>query len=85
MLADSVEAAVRSLARPTPGCIEAMTRKIIKERLNDGQLDESDITFKDLGKIAEAFVRILNGIFHNRIKYPDVVADSSGHKEKVTE
>lgn len=79
MLADSVEAAVRSLARPTPGCIEAMTRKIIKERLNDGQLDESDITFKDLGKIAEAFVRILNGIFHNRIKYPDVVADSSGH------
>jgi putative nucleotidyltransferase with HDIG domain len=72
MLADSVEAAVRSLTRPTPGRIEGVVRKIIKERLNDGQLDESDITFKDLDEVAEAFVRVLTGIFHNRIEYPEM-------------
>lgn len=72
MLADSVEAAVRSLSRPTPGRIEGLVRKIIKERLNDGQLDESDITFKDLDKMAETFVRVLTGMFHNRIEYPEV-------------
>ncbi|MGI6081771.1 MAG: HD family phosphohydrolase [Limnochordia bacterium] len=82
MLADSVEAAVRSLARPTPGRIEAITRKIIKERHNDGQLDESDITFKDLGKIAEAFVRVLTGIFHNRIAYPEMPGGQLSHSEQ---
>ena len=82
MLADSVEAAVRSLARPTPGRIEAITRKIIKERLNDGQLDESNITFKDLGKIADAFVRVLTGIFHNRIAYPEMASGQLGQAEQ---
>lgn len=79
MLADSVEAAVRSIARPTPGRIEGMVRKMIKERLNDGQLDESDITFRDLDLIAEAFVRVLTGIFHHRIEYPDIPGVGDGH------
>ncbi len=71
MLADSVEAAIRSLQKPTPGRLEGLTRKIIKEKLHDGQLDECDLTFKDLNKIAAAFVRVLGGIFHSRIEYPD--------------
>jgi len=71
MLADNVEAAVRSMKQSTPGKIEGLVRNILKDRLNDGQLDECDLTFKDLDKIANAFVRVLNGIFHHRIEYPE--------------
>ncbi len=71
MLADGVEAAIRSLQKPTPGRLESLTRKIIKEKLQDGQLDECDLTFKDLNRIAAAFVRVLGGIFHSRIEYPE--------------
>jgi len=72
MLADAVEAAVRALNDPTPGKIEGLVRKLIKEKLSDGQLDESDLNFKDLDRIAGAFVRVLTGIFHSRIEYPDM-------------
>jgi putative nucleotidyltransferase with HDIG domain len=71
MLADSVEAAVRSLQKPTPSRVEAMARKIIKERLHDGQLDECDLTFKDLSTITATFIQVLGGIFHSRIEYPE--------------
>jgi putative nucleotidyltransferase with HDIG domain len=64
MLADAVEAAVRALSDPTPGKIEGLVRKLIKDKLSDGQLDESDLNFKDLDRIAGAFVRVLAGIFH---------------------
>ncbi len=73
MLADSVEAAVRSLQKPTPGRLEGLTRKIIKERLHDGQLDECDLTFKDLNIIAATFIQVLGGIFHSRIEYPETM------------
>ncbi|HET7560619.1 MAG TPA: HDIG domain-containing protein [Limnochordia bacterium] len=73
MLADGVEAAVRSLNRPAPGRIEGLVHKIIKDRLADGQLDESNLTLRDLNKIADAFVRVLTGIFHNRVQYPENV------------
>ena len=73
MLADSVEAAVRALQKPTPGRLEGLTRKIIKERLHDGQLDECDLTFKDLNTIAATFVQVLGGIFHSRIEYPETM------------
>lgn len=72
-LADAVEAAVRSLPKPTPGKIEGLVRKIIRDRLDDGQLDESDLTFKDLNKIADAFSKVLIGIFHGRIEYPEKI------------
>lgn len=72
MLADAVEAAVRALSDPTPGKIEGLVRKLIKEKLADGQLDECDLNFKDLDRIAGAFVRVLTGIFHNRIEYPEM-------------
>lgn len=73
MLADSVEAAVRSLQKSTPGRVEGLVRKIIKERLSDGQLDESNITLRDLDQIADAFVRVLTGMFHHRVEYPEGV------------
>jgi len=70
MMADSVEAAVRSLPEPTKGKIDGLVRKIIKDKLDDGQLDQCDLTFKDLSRIAEAFSSVLCGIFHERIEYP---------------
>ncbi|MDD3927688.1 MAG: HDIG domain-containing protein [bacterium] len=73
MLADSVEAAVRSMIKPTPNKVEALIRKIIRDRLSDGQLDESELTFHDLSRIADTFIKVLNGIFHPRIEYPETV------------
>lgn len=80
MLADSVEAAVRSLSQPTPGRIEGLVRKIIKEKLADGELDESDLTLRDLDKIADAFVRVLTGIFHKRVEYPELTLPEAERK-----
>ncbi len=71
MLADCAEAAVRSMSNPTAGKIEGLIRQIIKDKLADGQLDECDLTLKDLDKVALAFSRVLTGIFHTRIEYPD--------------
>jgi len=71
MLADSCEAAVRSMNRPTVGKIEGLIRQIIKDKLDDGQLDECNLTLKDLDKIAKTFSKILAGVFHTRIDYPD--------------
>ncbi|MDI3298326.1 MAG: HDIG domain-containing protein [Bacillota bacterium] len=71
MLADGSEAAVRSLEHPTPQHIEGMVRKIIQDRLGDGQLDRSDLTLRDLDTIRETFVRVLTGAYHHRVEYPD--------------
>ena len=71
MLADAVEAAVRSLSRPVGSRIEGMVRKIIKEKLNDGQLDECDLTLRDLDKIGDTFVHILSCVYHTRLEYPE--------------
>lgn len=73
MMADSVEAAVRALQKPTPGRIEGLVRRVIKDKLQDGQLDECDLTLRDLDTIAVAFVRVLSGIFHTRVEYPETV------------
>ncbi|MBS3970392.1 MAG: phosphohydrolase, partial [Clostridia bacterium] len=73
MLADAIEAGVRSIQKPTPNKIEAFVRKIIKDKLEDGQLEECDLTFKELDIIAQSFVKILTGIFHSRIEYPENV------------
>lgn len=70
MLSDAVEAAVRSIQNPTKGKIEEMVNNIIKGRLNDGQLDNCDLTLKDLEKIRKAFLKVLSGIYHERIEYP---------------
>ncbi len=69
MIADAVESAVRSLKNPTNEEIEEIISKIIKERLNDGQLSDAPITLKDLKVISTTFSRILRGMQHQRIKY----------------
>lgn len=71
MLADSTEAAVRSLSKPVPNRVEKLVKKIIRDRLNDGQLDECPLTLRDLDRIGNVFVTVLSGIFHSRIEYPE--------------
>lgn len=81
MLADSVEAAVRSLSSPTKERIENLVSKIIKDKLDDGQLDDSDLTLKELEQIKQTFIKIILGIFHERIEYPELdLKDLKGRK-----
>jgi hypothetical protein len=70
MLADGVEASVRSLSSRDEATIRAMVGQIIQERLSDGQLNECDLTIRDLERIREAFVGQLVGMYHERIAYP---------------
>lgn len=84
MMADTVEAAVRSKKNATPGQIEGFIRTLIKNKLNDGQFDECELTFRDLDQIATAFTRVINGIYHKRIEYPPqakIVPQLQGGKE----
>jgi putative nucleotidyltransferase with HDIG domain len=71
MLADAIEAAVRALDEPTPQRLESIIDEIIKRRFGEGELDECPLTLKDLTKIKEAFLNILVGVYHTRVKYPD--------------
>ena len=70
MLADGVEASVRSLSSRDEPAIRAMVARIIDERLTDGQFDECELTLRDLERIKEAFVSQLLGMYHTRIAYP---------------
>ena len=70
-IADSVEAAVRSMKEPTPQKIAALVRSIVNDKLNDGQFDECDLSMKELKKVEKVICETLNGMFHNRIEYPD--------------
>ncbi len=82
MLADAVEAAARSLARPTPDRIRAVVRTIVHQRLEEGQLDKCDLTFRDLDRVADSFTRVLSGAFHHRLEYPEnVVAQMKKEQE----
>lgn len=71
MLADSVEAAARSLQEPTYVKLEGLVKKITYNKLNEGELEFSDLTMSDLNKIQKSFLRVLYGIFHTRIEYPE--------------
>ena len=70
MLADGVEASVRSLASRDEPAIRSMVARIILERLEDGQFDECDLTLRDLERIREAFIAQLLGMYHRRVEYP---------------
>jgi putative nucleotidyltransferase with HDIG domain len=70
MLADSVEAASRTLEKPTPGRIRDLIERILRDRLSDGQLDECELTFKDLEKIITTMTRSLTSLLHARVEYP---------------
>ena len=65
-----MEAAVRSINEPTKGKIEEMVNNIIKDKLHSDQLDNCDLTLRDLEKIRKCFLKVLNGIYHKRIEYP---------------
>ena len=82
LLADVVEASSRALSSPTPARIRNLVRERIEKVFMDGQLDECEITLHDLNKIAENFTRILNGIFHQRIDYPDPVIREFNRSKK---
>ncbi len=70
MLADAVEAATRSLAKPTPSRIKEITKQLCDKRMLSGELDESQLTLSDVARIREAFIPLLTGIHHARIAYP---------------
>jgi hypothetical protein len=71
MLADAVEAATRAIEDPTPAKLETQIDEIIKSRFIEGELDDCDLTLKDLIKIKHSFLKTLVGIHHHRIRYPD--------------
>lgn len=84
MIADAVESAVRAAKNPSNEEIDAIIEKIIKERLNDGQLEDSPLTLKDLKTIAETFSRMLRGMHHKRIKYHnDLVQELDKNKQLI--
>ncbi|MBM3268833.1 MAG: HDIG domain-containing protein [Candidatus Sericytochromatia bacterium] len=75
MLADGIEATTRTLTRPMPEQIEATVRRIINKRLGEGELSEAPLTLQEIEKIIQAFLRVLLGLYHQRIEYPDQVQE----------
>lgn len=84
MIADAVESAVRAAKNPSNEEIDAIIDKIIKERLNDGQLSDSPLTLKDLKTIAETFSRMLRGMHHKRIKYHNDLVQELDKSNKLS-
>lgn len=83
MLADTVEAAVRAMSDRNAEKIEEQIRKLIRDKLLDGQLDNAALTIKDLDTAATSFTKVISGIFHERIEYPDIKAlDERTRKDK---
>ena len=60
-----------------------MIRRLIKDKLDDGQLDQSDLTLKELDSIATAFIYIMSGIYHSRIEYPEKTLQAEFEKKAV--
>ena len=71
MLADTVEAATRSLKNPTPTKIRSFVEGLVELKYQDGELNDCDLTFKELSQIIEAFLPVLYGVFQHRVEYPD--------------
>ncbi|MBA3010608.1 MAG: HDIG domain-containing protein [Proteobacteria bacterium] len=84
MLADVVEAAVRALERPTPSRIQGRVKELINDIFADGQLEECELTLKDLHQIAKSFNNILTSIYHSRIEYPDKTQEKKKEKNGAT-
>jgi hypothetical protein len=83
MLADAVEAASRSLGEPTPKRLESLVDAIVRARMADGQLDETELTFRDLSQVQASFVTLLVGMHHARIKYPDRLEEEARARAEV--
>ena len=72
MLADTIEAAVRSMPDPTPQAIQRFIERLVRGKIEDGQLSNSPLSLLDIDGISEAFSKVLSGVFHERIEYPTV-------------
>lgn len=83
MLADEAEAASRANRPASVDEIEELVESLVRSRMDNGQLDESDLTLRDLQKIEETFVNVLQGIYHPRIKYPEDAQEGRGRKEEI--
>ena len=83
MLADGVEASVRSLDEKDEESIRAMVDRIVDARVEDGQLDDAELTLKNISQIKDAFVGQLLGMYHSRIKYPDNVVPMDQRREQA--
>ncbi|MDI6729448.1 MAG: hypothetical protein QMD44_11055, partial [Thermodesulfovibrionales bacterium] len=83
MMADAVEAASRALTDPTPARISALVDRIINSIFLDGQIDECELTLKDISEIKKRFTYILTSIFHRRIEYPELDIKGLRNPEKT--
>lgn len=83
LLCDTIEAAVRSMQNPTPDAIDEFIVKLVRGKLQDGQLSNSQLTLKDIDNICHACATVLNGVFHERIEYPDPPAQIPAVKEQA--
>ncbi|KAF0233025.1 MAG: hypothetical protein FD177_1968 [Desulfovibrionaceae bacterium] len=81
MLADAIEASSRTLVDPTPSRIKGHIQSIVRKLYNEGELDGSELTLKDLTQASDTFHRILTGIFHHRIEYPNLDRGKDKPKE----
>ena len=70
MMADSCEAAVRSLGGPSPEQVRDMVHRVIRGKMEDGQLVNCDLTISELSRVEESFLQTFAGILHDRITYP---------------
>ena len=85
MIADSCEAAARSLAEPNPENIRFIVTKIIDAILQDDQLDECDLTLRELTQIRESMIKSLVAIYHSRVDYPGYVPPTSGPFKAISD
>ncbi len=82
LLADTCEAAVRSIRPATREDLEQLVRKLIDDRIREGELNESNLTFKDLETIREIFLQVLQGVHHPRIAYPAPITPGESANER---
>ncbi len=83
MLADAAEAAVRSIPKPTVQRIEQTVRRVVRDKLEDGQLDRCALTLADLRVVTSTYVQMLTGVYHSRIEYPDLPEQSKPTRKSV--
>ncbi len=86
MMADSVEAASRTVENPTHKKLKTLIDSLVDARIDDHQLDDTDLTFRDISKVKLTFLNLLVGQFHARVKYPgDENSDDRDSEVSATE
>jgi len=84
MLADSVESAIRALPDPTPQAIRALVDRVVTKKMEQGQLDETPLTLRELSIIRDQFVSVLSGMYHHRIDYPSLQETRDAEEEAAS-